>query len=66
MVEYRSLSGKFLANKDLEEFMFKATMHALGAFFLDFNLPNAETVQRCINTGDKNLATRLINEYRLV
>lgn len=66
MVEYRTLSGKFLANKDLEEFMFKATMHALGAFFYDFNIPNAEVVQRCINTGDKNLAIQLINNYRLV
>lgn len=66
MVEYRPLSGRFLANTDLEEFMYKATLHALGSWFYDYRLPSADDVQRCINTGDVNLATQLINDYKLV
>lgn len=66
MVEYRPLSGKFLADTILEEFMYKATLHALGAWFYDYRLPSADDVQRCINTGNANLATQLVNDYKLV
>lgn len=66
MVEYRPLSGKFLADTILEEFMYKATLHALCAWLYEFTLPSPEDVQRCINTGDVNLAIQLINDYKLV
>lgn len=65
-VEYRCLSGKFIANRDLEEFCYKATINALTAWYIDNELPNEELVQKCINQSDVELATKLINNFNLV
>lgn len=64
--EYRSLSGKFLANKLLEEFMFKATQHAVLAYALGYEIPSGDKVQNCINNSDINLAKKLIVDYNLI
>lgn len=64
--EYRSLSGKFIASKDLEEFCYEATINALAAWFLDMSLPPADMVQKCINNSDKELAVKLVNAFQLV
>lgn len=64
--EYRSLSGKFLANKLLEEFMFKATQHAALAYAMGYEIPSGDLVQSCINNSDVELAKKLIKDYKLI
>lgn len=64
--EYRSLSGKFLANKLLEEFMFKATQHAVFAYAMKYEIPNGDIIQKCINNSDVELAKQLIKDYKLI
>jgi hypothetical protein len=63
-VEYRVLSGAFLANDFLISFMWENTMKAVCNLNNGLDLPDPITVQRIINEGDKNLAKNFITKNK--
>lgn len=65
-VEYRSLSGFFISNSGLVEFMWNQTMKAIDAFNSKAMLINQDAVQDVINNCDFEMAEKLINDYNLM
>lgn len=66
-VEYRSLGGYFLTNNELLTWVYNNTLAAID--FVNTGgmeiITNAEDIQKCINTCDKDLANEIIEDYKI-
>lgn len=65
-VEYRVLSNKWLASKELMSWVFRASKKAVDDMFNEKYLPNLHgDIQEIINTSDIKNAKRIIKQYSL-
>lgn len=65
-LEYRVLSSYFLSTKITLSWVWNGIRKAIEAYNDRDYLANPELVQRAINESDKELAKKLIKEYKLV
>lgn len=63
-VEYRTLSNFWLRDKELMEWLYDRTIRAVFDH-REVRLPDETYIQACINNSDREMARRLIGEYRL-
>lgn len=61
--EYRVLSNFWIFKKELREWVYRNTKHAVTYSENILTKAEGEVIQRCINTGDKELAKQLIAKY---
>lgn len=60
------MSGFFISNSGLVEFMWNQTMKAIDALNNKVMLINQDAVQDAINNCDFEMAEKLINDYNLM
>lgn len=64
-VEYRVLSGLFIKDQTLLEWMWNHVKTAIIAFNNGETLPDAKVVQQIINTGDKQKALEVMEQFNI-
>lgn len=63
--EYRTLSGKFLESDELMGKIFDMVDNAIAAYYNADKKPNDDIVRNTIDSGDVEMAKKLIKEYNI-